>query len=267
MTFLQLVNPHRKEYPARVNPRYIHLLFLSFFLLVFTACSQMPQSSTQAIVGIADGWNSSNVSLSLVEKNSAGKWQRVLGPYAGRLGRNGCVWGRGMHRTPAGATLKKEGDGRSPVGIFSLGGLWVNNPTPVQHHPSIPYVQVGPNDLWVSDPRMPHLYNRHVRLDHPAATPWELHEQMRQNDYPHSIKMLVHHNTPESVGKPVVGGGSSIFFHIWRNDGASPTAGCTSMNEEQLRAFIARLDPARKPVYILLPRSEYNRRRKEWGLP
>jgi hypothetical protein len=39
------------------------------------------------------------------------------------------------------------------------------------------------------------------------------------------------------------------------------------MNEEQLRAFIARLDPARKPVYILLPRSEYNRRRKEWGLP
>lgn len=267
MTSLKLVKPHREEYPARVNVCPFILPLLGFWLMLLTACSQMPASSTQAIVGIADDWNSSHVTLTLVEKNAAGKWQRVLGPYPGRLGRNGCVWGLGMHRNPTGATTKKEGDGRSPVGIFSLGGLWVNNPTPVQHHPSIPYVQVGPNDLWVSDPRLPQLYNRHVRLNHPASTPWELHEQMRQNDYPHSIKMLVHHNTPESVGKPVIGGGSSIFFHIWRNDGASPTAGCTSMNEHQLRAFIARLNPERKPVYILLPRSEYTRRRKEWNLP
>ena len=186
---------------------------------------------------------------------------------AGRLGRNGCVWALGDHRNPMGATTKKEGDGRSPAGIFSLGGLWVNNPTPVQHDPANPYVQVGPNDLWVSDPRLPHLYNRHLRLDHPATTPWEKHEQMRQSDYPHSIKLLVHHNTPESVGKPIVGAGSSIFFHIWRRDGEAPTAGCTSMDEQTLRQFIARLRADKKPVYILLPRSEYTRRRKEWNLP
>ena len=39
------------------------------------------------------------------------------------------------------------------------------------------------------------------------------------------------------------------------------------MNEEHLRAFIARLKADKKPVYILLPRSEYTRRRKEWNLP
>lgn len=267
MTPRRLAKAYLNQYPPRVNFRNLHLLLLCFCLMVCTACSQMPQSCTQAIVGISDTWDSSHVTLTLVEKNAAGKWQRVLGPYPGRLGRNGSVWGLGMHSNPTGAVTKKEGDGRSPAGIFSLGGLWVNNPVPVQHHSDIPYVQVGPNDLWVSDFRMPHLYNRHLRLDHPASTPWELHEQMRQNDYPHSIKLLVHHNTPESVGKPIVGAGSSIFFHIWRRDGEAPTAGCTSMNEEHLRAFIARLNPTRKPVYVLLPRSEYTRRRKEWNLP
>ena len=243
------------------------LFISSLFLLLTTACSQMPDSSTQAIIGIADDWNSSHVTLTMVEKNAAGKWQRVLGPFPGRLGRNGCVWGLGMHNTPSRCTTKREGDGRSPAGIFALGGLWVNNPTPVQHDPAIPYVQVGPNDLWISDPRLPKLYNRHLRLDHPATTPWELHEQMRQDDYPHSIKLLVHHNTPESVDQPIVGAGSSIFFHIWRRDGDAPTAGCTSMSEANLRAFIARLQPRKKPVYILLPRSEYARYRKSWGLP
>lgn len=242
-------------------------LLFSLFLLLLNSCAQLPETSTQAIIGISSDWDSSHVTLTMVERNTAGKWQRVLGPFPGRLGRNGSVWGLGMHRNPTAASIKKEGDGRSPAGIYALGGLWVNNPEPVKHDPAIPYVQVGPNDLWVSDPRLPHLYNRHLRLDHPASTPWELHEQMRQNDYPHSIKLLVHHNTPESTGKPKVGAGSSIFFHIWRKNGTAPTAGCTSMQEEHLRQFIARLRAERKPVYILLPRAEYLRRRESWNLP
>lgn len=247
--------------------RHILPLVALLCLLVFTACSSMPEDCRQAIIGVSDDWNSSHVTLTLVEKNAAGKWQRALGPFAGRLGRNGSVWGLGAHRNPGGAITKKEGDGRSPAGIFRLGGLWVTHPVPVAHDPAIPHVQVGPNDLWISDSRLPHLYNRHVRLNHPAATPWELHEQMRQTDYPHSIKLLVHHNTPESMGTPIVGAGSSIFFHIWRNDGASPTAGCTSTSEENLRALIGRLRADQNPVYILLPRAEYARRRNSWNLP
>jgi hypothetical protein len=34
-----------------------------------------------------------------------------------------------------------------------------------------------------------------------------------------------------------------------------------------LRQFIARLRADRNPVYILLPRDEYTRRRKSWNLP
>lgn len=242
-------------------------ILLSVALLCSAARGMMPQQSTQAVIGVTDGWNSSNVSLSVVEKNRSGQWQRVLGPIPGRLGRNGTVWGLGVHANPRGATVKKEGDGRSPVGIFAIGGLWVTNSTPVKHDSRIPLVKVGPNDLWVSDTNFPKLYNRYVHLDHPAATAWELHEQMRQTDYAHSIKLLICHNTAETKGRPVNGAGSSIFFHIWRNGGASPTAGCTAMAEPNLRAIIARLDARRHPVYILLPKQEYARLRSAWQLP
>lgn len=232
-------------------------------LLACVAEAAVPRECTQAIIGIAEGWNDSHVTLSVVEKNAAGRWVRVLGPFRGRLGRAGLVWGLGLHSNPWFATTKSEGDGRSPAGVFELGGLWVTNKKTVQRDARIPYVQVGPADLWVSDPAYPKLYNRHVRLNHPARTAWEKKEQMRQNDYAHSIKLLICHNT----NKPQVGAGSSIFFHIWRRNGAAPTAGCTAMDEANLRSIIARLNPSRHPVYILLPREEYASRRKSWLLP
>lgn len=249
----------------RKTTTYLSLLF--FMLSIFSASAAVPSSCSQAIVGITDGWNSSHVTLSLLEKQPDGKWVRVMGPFPGRLGRNGCVWGLGLHASPRRATIKQEGDGRSPAGIFSLGGLWVTNKNAVKHHKNIPLVKVGPRDLWVSDINTPQLYNRHVRLDHPARTAWELKEQMRQTDYPHSIKLLICHNTWETEGRPIPGAGSSIFFHIWRRNGGAPTAGCTSMDEANLRAMIARLNPHRHPVYILLPRQEYAKWRKDWRLP
>ena len=242
-------------------------MLIALVVTLQVAVASVPTNCSQAVIGIAEGWNSSHVTLSVVEKNASGQWVRVLGPFKGRLGRNGLVWGLGIHATPGRATVKREGDGRSPAGVFAIGGLWVTNKNYVKHHRSIPYVKVGPNDLWVSDVNYPKLYNRHIRLDHPARTEWELREQMRQTDYAHSIKLLICHNTAERRGGPVVGAGSSIFFHIWRKNGDSPTAGCTAMAEANLRAIIARLQPSRHPVYILLPHAEYARLRQSWRLP
>ena len=243
------------------------LSLVCLLLLPCLAQAQMPAECTQAVVGITEGWNSSQAQVSLVEKNAKGQWVRVLGPFPARLGRNGTVWGLGLHANPRGATLKKEGDGRSPAGIFAIGGLWTTAKTPVKHDRALPEVKVGPNDLWVSDPKTPQYYNRWVRLDHPAATAWELREQMKQTDYPHSIKLLICHNTAGTPGRPVVNGGSSIFFHIWRNEGAAATAGCTTLQEQNLRTLVARLQVSRHPVYILLPKEEYTRLRPQWRLP
>lgn len=241
------------------------LFAVGLMLVAFLrANASMPAETTQAVVGIAEGWNSSHAAVSLVEKDG-GRWRRVLGPFPARLGSKGLVWGLGLHANPRRGTVKKEGDGRSPAGIFALGGVWTTRGD-VKVDRGIPVVHVCDRDLWVSDLQSPY-YNRYVRLDHPAATAWEKKEQMRLNDAAHSIKILIRHNTDETKGRPVRGAGSSIFFHIWRQNGAYPTAGCTAMDESNLRAILARLKPSRRPVYVLLPNAEYVRLRPAWGLP
>jgi L,D-peptidoglycan transpeptidase YkuD (ErfK/YbiS/YcfS/YnhG family) len=61
--------------------------------------------------------------------------------------------------------------------------------------------------------------------------------------------------------------GSSIFFHIWRGGGSRATAGCTTMEEAKLRALVSRIDPTRQPLYVLLPKAEYEKYRAAWKLP
>lgn len=222
---------------------------------------EIPAESSQILVGTADGWNSSHVKLTLFERKSGG-WATVGSPWTGRLGKNGLVWGRGLHPVPEGAKIKTEGDGRAPAGVFDIGGAWGYAPA-IQKAPSLSYVQVTTRDLWFEDVKSP-LYNQYLRIEHEPSTPAEKKAQMKQGDYAHSLKLFIAHNAYPRV-QP--GAGSSIFFHIWRNGGGSATAGCTTMAEESLKRLIATVDPARRPVYVLLPQSEYAQYRATWKLP
>jgi len=222
---------------------------------------ELPRDCTQCVVGVADGWNVSEASLSLFEKQD-GAWRRVGEPWRARLGKSGLVWGLGLHPVPKGGAIKREGDFRAPAGVFHLGGVWGYAPT-IRKHPTLFYRQISSRDLWVEDPASA-SYNRHVVLDHEPATAWEKKQQMKQNDPAHSLKLFIAHNAPPKV---VPNAGSSIFFHIWREGGGRPSAGCTTMPETRLKNLIAWLEPARKPVYVLLPRAEYDRLRGPWKLP
>lgn len=239
------------------------------FLPVILCCTlfstapafELPAGSSQCVVGVADGWDSSHVTLSYFEKKGEA-WQRVGGEWKGRLGSKGLVWGRGIHPNPGGAVLKKEGDGRTPAGVFDLGGVWGAHKS-VKKHPKTFYHQVTSRDLWVEDATSKY-YNQFLTLDHEPATTWEKKAQMKQDDYPHSLKLFIAHNAVPNVVK---GGGSSIFFHIWRRGGAAATAGCTTMEETKLRWLIAAVDPGCRPLYIILPRAEYEKFKPVWKLP
>lgn len=222
---------------------------------------RLPDSSTQCVVGTAKDWNSSNVTLTLYQK-AGGNWQQVGASWSGRLGKNGLVWGRGMSPVPKGATTKREGDNRAPAGVFSIGGAWGYEAS-IRKNPAQFYRQVTPRDLWVEDSSSP-SYNRNVVIDHDPATDWEKKQQMKQNDPAHKLKLFIAHNAPP---KAVPNAGSAIFFHIWRAEGGRPSAGCTTMPEERLRWMIANIDPAKRPVYVLLPLAEYQARKAEWALP
>ncbi len=239
----------------------LRLFFLTIITFLPAAAFELPAASSQCVLGIADTWDSSKVTLCFYQKND-GQWKPIAQPWQGRLGKSGLVWGLGVHPVPAGATTKKEGDWRSPAGVFGIGGVWGTDES-IRKNPKLPYRQVTARDLWVEDPSSP-KYNQNVILDHDPATDWEKKQQMKQNDPAHAIKLFIAHNAPP---KAVPGKGSSIFFHIWRGGGSKPTAGCTTMEETKLRWLIAQVDPARHPYYALLPKAEYEKYRGAWKLP
>lgn len=232
-----------------------------FLATLISPAFQLPSESEQCVVGLAESWDSSHVTLSYLEK-MGGAWRKVGDDWKGRLGSKGLVWGRGLHPNPPGAVLKKEGDARSPAGVFDLGGVWGIHKS-VKKHPKTYYHQITSRDLWVEDGDSEH-YNRFFTLDREPSTPWEKKAQMVQDDYSHSLKLFIAHNAPPRV---VPHGGSSIFFHIWRRDGSAATAGCTTMHEDRLRKIIAAVDPSRRPLYVLLPRAEYEKLKPVWKLP
>jgi L,D-peptidoglycan transpeptidase YkuD (ErfK/YbiS/YcfS/YnhG family) len=237
--------------------------FVVFYLLgmINLSAFELPEKSTQCVVGISEGWDSSHVTLTYHEK-TGGKWKQVGESWKGRLGSKGLVWGRGLHSNPSGAVLKKEADGRSPAGVFNLGGVWGVHEK-VKKHPKTFYHRVTTRDLWVEDPHSK-FYNQFLSLDREPKTEWEKEARMVQDDHAHSLKMFIGHNAYPNT---VADGGSSIFFHIWRREGAAASAGCTTMPENKLRELIATVDPGRRPLYVLLPRKEYEKFKSTWKLP
>ncbi len=237
-----------------------------FLLLVALAAQalafEIPARSQQIVVGIAENWNSNTANVQIFERRGNGAWTPVSKPWPARLGAAGLAWGLGIHPNPADAKTKREGDKRAPAGVFYIGGAWGYHAN-IQKHPRLPYKQVTSRDMWIEDVQSP-KYNSHAVLPHEPQTPWEIKQQMKQNDYPHSLKLFIAHNPPP---RPMIGAGSAIFFHIWRGGGSKATAGCTTMAEPNLRTLIARIDPGKMPLYVLLPKAEYQNLRASWKLP
>jgi len=239
----------------------LRLILLTLLTALPAPGFEIPRASTQLVLGTAADWNNSSATIQRYQRTGSG-WLAIGQAVPVRLGREGLAWGLGLHPVPKGATPKVEGDWRAPAGVFRIGGVW-GYPASIQKHPKLFYHRVTPRDLWIEDPTS-QSYNRHLVLDHEPSTPWEKKQQMRQDDPAHALKLFIAHNAPPGA---LPGRGSSIFFHIWRQDGSKPTAGCTTMAEAKLRELIAWLDPDRQPIYVLLTKPDYEQLRSKWKLP
>jgi len=239
------------------------ILTLSILLTHSLTAFELKPTTTQAIVGISNDWNSSYVDLGLYEKKK-GKWQKVGEFWKGRLGRNGSAWGLGLSPI-LGKNIKKEGDGRTPAGVFLLGDAY-GYAKSIKKQSGLKFHTVTDKDLWVEDSKSPY-YNRHLKIGHTPKTEWEKKQQMRQGDYAHALKLYIGHNTATEKVKAKAGYGSAIFFHIWRGAGSKSTSGCTTMDATKLTNMISKIDPKKNPVYIILPKAEYTKYRAAWKLP
>ncbi len=68
-------------------------------------------------------------------------------------------------------------------------------------------------------------------------------------DHAYRIGFVIEHNPDGRKGA-----GSCIFAHLWKSP-TSPTAGCTAMTDDTMERLLGWLDPAKKPVFVLLPKN------------
>ena len=131
---------------------------------------------------------------------------------------------------------------------------------------AMPYRPMQATSYCIDVPDSP-LYNRIIdtRTEGEAAAKGST-EPMRldlhNNGDPRYREGLVIGHNPTATPRA----GSCIFAHLWRTPG-EPTAGCTAMAAETMDGLLAWLRPDARPVFVLLPRAEYERLAHDWRLP
>ena len=192
----------------------------------------------QAVLVTAPTWGSSSGNLRRYQR-SDGAWLPVGQALEVRLGQRGLGRGLGLHGEALGRVeAKREGDRRSPSGIFALGTAF--GPGIAPYRGSWPWREVDERDRFVDDPRS-RFYNTWQRAPVSGKVQWESAESLDM----YSLGLVVGHNV--SPAQP--GAGSAIFIHPWK-DASTPTLGCTVLPQARLVELLAWLRPEAKPVLV-----------------
>jgi L,D-peptidoglycan transpeptidase YkuD (ErfK/YbiS/YcfS/YnhG family) len=234
------------NHPVEKKKTFINILlsfiFLAFFLLpAFASIPAAHATDIEARVASFKIYESSQVLLVTnncplffavkiyaLEKQG-GKWKIVLESFNGVIGKNGF----------AKPEEKREGDGKTPSGIFALNMTFGYNES-IQT--KMPYRQSLTNDLWIDDVNAGD-YNRWVKKEDTRALSYE---KMKRDDNLYKYGIIIEYNT-----SPVIKGhGSAIFLHVWRGDNTA-TAGCVAVSEEDIIRILDWLDPKAKPLIIM----------------
>jgi L,D-peptidoglycan transpeptidase YkuD (ErfK/YbiS/YcfS/YnhG family) len=156
-------------------------------------------------------------------------WQMAFEPFDAVIGRNGF----------AAAGGKREGDGKTPSGIYHMQMTFGYDESVKT---KMPYRQALTDDTWVDDPNSGD-YNRWVKKFETRAASYEM---MKRDDNLYKYGIVIEYNTD-----PVIkGNGSAIFLHIWKGEGI-PTAGCVAVSEEDIIKILGWLDPSASPLIIM----------------
>ena len=216
------------------------------------------------LVTTAD-WDANQGVAARYERDTDAAAWRQIAAFPVSIGRHGSAWGSGLH--PAtdvdAGPVKREGDGRSPAGVFALGTAFGYAG---QASTGLPYAQMQ-SDSWCMDVPDSPLYNRIVdaRKVGDAAVqgssePMRL-DLHRQGDPRYRLGLVIEHNA-DSVPRA----GSCIFAHLWKAPGET-TAGCTAMADASMQRLYGWLRPDAHPVFVLLPQAQRQRLATAWNLP
>jgi len=191
----------------------------------------------QLVVVMAPEMNATTGWLQRYEKGRV--WEKRGEPIAVTLGRKGLGWEG--DRFPQ----KREGDGRSPLGVFPIVSTFGYATTGLS---AMPYWYAN-DQLICVDEVNDARYNTMVILKEGEILP-KSYEQMYRKDNVYRYGAVIGYNPTGEKGR-----GSCLFFHL-NHSNHRPTAGCTAMEEKPLIELLRWLDPFQKPHLLQIPQSE-----------
>lgn len=206
------------------------------FLLFFFIMIPSLVGFDQLVVVVAPQMNATTGILKRYEKD-AGRYIRIGSAYSVVLGRNGLAWAQGEE------DLKKDGDGKSPAGVFPIRFTFGYEPLGIG---AMPHLYADKKLICIDDVN-DSRYNQIASLD--EARP-ESFEWMRRDDGVYRYGAVIGYNEERVRGK-----GSCIFFHLNHPD-KRPTSGCTAMDETPLLELLRWLDSQQKPHVLQIPYDE-----------
>lgn len=246
---------------------------LMLLFLLATACAHSPSNNVgnearhwadarQMVLVTTADWESTNGELRRFERDG-NRWTQVGDASDIVVGRTGTAWGIGLHTRHGDGPIKREGDGKAPAGVFSIGPAFGYADSA---RTGLDYKAMGPND-WCIDVPGSAYYNQIVDrsvvkssgLDQ-STEPMRL-DVHADGDQRYREGFVIEHNVANASSA-----GSCIFAHLWSAPGTT-TAGCTAMAPLSMDTLLAWLDEKRKPVLVQLPHAQYMQLRTEWELP
>jgi len=167
-------------------------------------------TAAQVIVVRATG---TYATIKACRRVSPGTYVVVHGPYSARVGRNGVA-------LPG---TKREGDGRTPGGVWPLrSGFGVRSDPGVR----FAWLHVDSRDVWVDDSASA-FYNLHERT--PVNGRWRSAEKLKTSPA-YDYAQVIGYNEKRTRGR-----GSAIFLHV---DAGRATAGCVAVPRSALLTLL-----------------------------
>ena len=123
-----------------------------------------------------------------------------------------------------GATInKKEGDKKTPKGIYEIENLYYRKDRLKKPLTSIKCLEIKKEMGWCNDIQFPKKYNRLFKIKKKEKIK---HEKLKRYDAKYDLLIPIKYN----FKKPITGKGSCIFIHLTKD--YKPTAGCVALKKK-----------------------------------
>ena len=122
---------------------------------------------------------------------------------------------------------KKEGDKKTPKGLFKLGNLYYRPDRLTKPNTQLNIKKIKKNMGWCDDIRFPKKYNKLIKIENKIK-----HEKLSRKDYKYDFLIPIKYN----FKKPIIGLGSCIFIHLTKD--YKPTAGCIAIKKNDFLVLL-----------------------------